>query len=468
MEARLTETGPIEREIHFTLTPEEFGPYTEKLYQQAQASANIKGFRKGKAPLSLIKKMHGKEIQEQASEEAIQKAFAEYGQQNNLQPFGTPYVVEMTHLDDGGLDFKIRYEVLPEFELGEYKGLTAKKLFHAVTAEEIDKEIEWLRDRHRTEETVDTVADENHTAVVDFQKLDETGTPVIGDVSRDVPVNLQSERVNPELKESLIGKRLDDKVNISLPVGGDDGEIAIPYELTIKDIKQIILPELDAEFASKITGEEDSDVSDMRDTIKQAMEAEYENRYFGFFRDELIDKLIDRHEFNVPSALIGQIINSYLEDEKKNYKDGKLPENFPLQQFYDERRESAERVARWLMIRDKIVEAEEVTVNDEDFEGLARIDAERMGMDPEALIEYYKGKDEVQQRILAEKVMQLLVDYSEVEEEIEDLEWQRQQEEAKAAAEEEAASDDATENSAEEAVVAEAEEGAEGTSETKE
>lgn len=465
MEARLTETGPIEREIHFTLTPEEFGPYTEKLYQQAQASANIKGFRKGKAPLSLIKKLHGKEIQEQASEEAIQKAFAEYGQQNNLQPFGTPYVVEMTHLDDGGLDFKIRYEVLPEFELGEYKGLTAKKLFHAVTAEEVDKEIEWLRERHRTEETVDTVADENHTAVVDFQKLDESGTPVIGDVSRDVPVNLRSERVNPELKSSLIGKRLDDKVNISLPVGGDDGEVAIPYELTIKDIKQVILPELDAEFASKITGEEDSDISDMRDTIKQAMEAEYENRYFGFFRDELIDKLIDGHDFNAPTALVGQIINSYLEDEKKNYQDGKLPENFPYQQFYDERRESAERVASWLMIRDKIVEAEGVTVTDEDYEDLARIDAERMGMAPEALIEYYKGRDEVQQRILAEKVMQLLVDYAEVEEEIEDLEWQRQQEEAKAA-EDAAAEENSAEDSAEEAVVAE--EGSEGTNDSKE
>lgn len=430
MEATHTETGSIEREIHIILSAEDYAPHKKKALQKVQANASIKGFRKGKAPLSLIEKLHGQQIHESASEEAVQAAFASYAQENNLQPFGTPYVTEVNQSEEGGLDFKIRYEILPEFELGDYKGLKARKLYHAVTPEEIDKEIEWLRERHRSEETVDTVADENHTAVVDFQKLDESGTPVIGDVSKDVPVNLRSEKLNPSLKEALLGKRLDEKVRISLPVGGDEGEVDVPYELTIKDVKHVALPELDDEFASKVTGEEGSDVQDLRDTVKQAIEAEYEGQYQRMYRDQLIDALIEKHEFDVPGALVGQIINSYIEEEKKRYKDGKLPENFPYQQFYNERRETAERVAQWLLLRDKILEAEGIDVTDEDFEGLAQLDAERMGMDASTLIEYYKGNDEVRQRILAEKVLQLLVDYSEVEEEIEDVEWQKQQEEA--------------------------------------
>lgn len=438
MEATLTEAGPIQKDVHIILTPEEFAPYRNAAYRKAQQRANVKGFRPGKVPLSVVQKLYGKELDEQAAEEAIQKSFGSFAEEHHLHPFGTPFVIDMKHADDGGLSFVIRYEVLPEFTLGEYKGLKARKVFHVITPEEIDREIEWLRERHRTEETVDTVADENHTAVVDFQKLDESGAPLIGDVSRNVPVNLRSERINPELKAALIGKRLDDAVRINLPVGGEEGEVDIPYELTIKDIKQVVLPELDSEFASKLTGEEESDVEDLRDMIKQSIEAEYDAQYARLFRDSLIDRLIESHDISVPSALVGQIINSYLEDEKKNHPNGELPKDFPYQEFYTSQRESAERVARWLLLRDRIIETEGITATDEDFEAVARIDAERLGMDPQTLLDYYKGNDEIHQRIIAEKVMQLLVDYSEVEEEIEDVEWQKQREEALRAADEQA------------------------------
>lgn len=428
MEAMQTATGPIQRDVHITLTAEEFAPHKNAIYRKAQQRANVKGFRPGKVPLSVVQKLYGKELDAEAAEAAIQKAFGEYAEQHNLNPFGTPYVIQIHTPKDGSLSFIIRYEVLPEFELGEYKGLKTKKIFHVVTPEEIDREVEWLRERNRTEETVDTIADENHTAVVDFQKLDDSGTPVIGDVSRDVPVNLRSERINPGLKEALLGKRLDDKVHITLPVGGEDGEKDIPYELTIKDIKQVGLPELNAEFAAKLTGEEESDVEDLRDMIKQSIEAEYDSQYGRIYRDALIDQLITAHDLTVPGALVGQIINSYLEDEKRNHPNGELPKDFPYQQFFEEQRESAERVAQWLLIRDKIVEAENLTATDEDVDALARMDAERLGMEAQTLIDYYKGNEEITQRIVAEKVMQLLMDYSEVEEEIEDVEWQKQQE----------------------------------------
>lgn len=433
MEATLTETGSIQRDVHITLTAEEFAPYKNAAYRKAQQGAKVKGFRPGKVPLSVIQKLYGKELDEGAAEEAIQKTFATYADENHLHPFGTPYVLEVERQKDGGLNFVVRYEVLPEFTLGEYKGLKAKKIFHVVTPEEIDREVEWLRERNRTEETVDTIADENHTAVVDFQKLDDSGAPVIGDVSRDVPVNLRSERINEGLKQALLGKRLDEKVHITLPVGGEDGEKDIPYELTIKDIKHVGLPEVNAEFAAKLTGEEESDVEDLRDMIKQSIEGEYDNQYGRFYRDSLIDQLISAHDLSVPGALVGQIINSYLEDEKRKHPNGELPKNFPYQEFFNDQRESAERVAKWLLLRDKIVEAEGLTSTDEDIEAMAQMDSERLGMEPQTLIDYYKGNEEIQQRIIAEKVMQLLSDYSEVEEEIEDVEWQKQQEAAAAA-----------------------------------
>ena len=429
MEAIFSETGPIQRQLVVTLTPEEFRPFTESRLADIQKKASIKGFRQGKAPMPVIRKMYGKAIDEEAVEEAIQKTFADYAEKNDLHPFGMPMVVDMKPLDDGGLEYTIRYEVLPQFELGEYKGLKGRKVYHVVTPEELDQQIEWLRERHKIEEVVDSIGDESHTLVADFQKLDESGLPLIGQGSTNIPINMASDRINEELKTALLGKRLDDKVRISLPTGENEEEI--PYEVTIKEIKQTILPELDETFARKITGEEDSDVEDMRDVVKQSIEAEYEQNFARLYRDELIDKLISAHDFEVPQALTIQILNSYIEDAKQQFQNKELPENFPMREFLDSRRPEAERIARWLLLRDKIVEVEAITVTDEDIEAVANIDAERMGMEPASVIEYYRNNDEITMRILTEKVLQLVSDYSEVEEEIDDEEWKRLNEEAR-------------------------------------
>ena len=334
MQAQQTETGSITRQVAFVLTPEEFAPHREARLRDVRSKAKLKGYRPGTVPMKVVQKLYGKAIDQEASEEAIQKAFAEWGEENEVQPFGTPQVTNLEFDDDGGISFTVEYEVLPEFDLADWKGLSGRKIYHAVTPEEIDKEIEWLRDRNRKEEEVDVIADENHSAVVDFQKLDESGAPLVGEVSRDIPVDMRSDQINDGLKEALLGKKLDETARITLPVGDNDEDV--PYEVTIKEVKQIMLPEIDAEFATKITGEEESDVDDLRDTIKQSIEAEYTGRYEQFFRNELIDGLLDKHDFEVPNALVGQVLQGYLDDEKKRFKDKKLPEDFPIAEFIEE------------------------------------------------------------------------------------------------------------------------------------
>ena len=454
MDAQLKETSKVRREINFSLSAEEFAPFRDERLADLRKKAKVKGYRPGTAPMNLIRKLYGESVDQEAAEEAMQKAFVGYAKEHEIEPYGTPMATEIEMRDDGGIDFTIAYDILPEFELGEYKGLTARKVYHAVTPEEIDAEIEWLRDRHRKEETVDTIADENHTAVVDFQKLDESGAPLIGEVSRDVPVNLSSDRINDELKNALIGKKLDDTAKIDLPTG--ENEENIPYEMTIKDIKQVSLPEVDAEFAQKITEDEEADVEDLRDTIKQAIEGQYEGQYARMYRDQLVDKLVDAHDFEVPNALVGRLLNDFLEDQKKEMGVEEIPEDFPIAQFIEERTPQATRVSKWLLIRDKIVEAENISATTEDYEALAEMDSARIGVEPERLMKYYEENEEVEQRIISEKVLQILADYSEVEEEIEDVEWKRQQEEMQAAgidqeeADQTTSSDDSSEETAEE------------------
>lgn len=444
MDAQHKETSSVRREIAFSLSAEEFAPFREDRLAEIRKKAKIKGYRPGTAPMTLIRKLYGESVSQEASEEAMQKAFVDYAQEHDLQPFGTPMATEISIRDDGGIDFTIAYDVLPEFELGEYRGLKGQKIYHAVTPEEIDAEIEWLRDRHRKEESVDTISDENHTAVVDFQKLDESGSPLIGEVSRDVPVNLSSDRINDDLKQALIGKKLDDTARIRLPTGENEEEI--PYEMTIREIRQISLPEVDNEFAAKITEDEEADVEDLRDTIKQAIESQYEAQYTRMFRDQLVDRLVESHDFDVPNSLVGRLLNDFLEDQKKEMGVEEIPQDFPIAEFIEDRTPQAIRVAKWLLIRDRIVDQENIVVTEEDYQGLAEMDSARVGVEPERLMKFYQENEEVAQRIISEKVLQILADYSEVEEEIDDVEWRRQREEAEKEALESAATRETAED----------------------
>ena len=149
MDAQQKEVSSVQREIVFTLTAEEFEPYRESRLAEVRKKAKIKGYRPGTAPMKLVKKLYGSAVTEEATEEAVQNTFVEYAKEHDLKPFGNPAVTAMQLQDDGGIEFTISYDILPDVELGEYKGLTARKVYHAVTPEEIDAELKgWLKEAY--------------------------------------------------------------------------------------------------------------------------------------------------------------------------------------------------------------------------------------------------------------------------------------------------------------------------------
>ncbi len=422
MEAQLKETSNIKRELEITLSKEEFDPYRDQVYKEARKKIQLKGFRKGMVPMNVIKKMYGPSLESDAVEAAVQETFEKEARARDLRPIGVPAVSKMDATDEGGLQFSVVYEILPDFELGDYKGLKARKIYHAVTPEEVERELQGLRERQRKEETVAEIADDEHLATVDLQKLDEEGNPIIGEGQKDFKIYLKREGLNPELKEKLLNKKLDEQFRIELPTGED--ESMIPYEVTIKDIKQIVLPELDDEFAAKITGDEENTIDDLKDMIKQSIEAEYETRYSRNFRDELVNQLVEAHEIEAPDSLIMEALAQFLEDWKQQQQIKDLPPNFDKKQFFDEMRPTAERTVKWALIRDKIIIAEELKADEADYDGLATMESERTGIDKETLLKYFQRSEQTENKIISEKALQLLEDYAIVTEEVEDLELQ--------------------------------------------
>jgi trigger factor len=419
MEFTVNTSGEIAREIDITLTSEELKPYFDKVYREAQKNIQIKGYRKGNVPVGLIKSLHGKALEQEATDDVVQEFFQQAYVQSGLQPIGEPAVTHLHRTESGGLHFAIKFEVMPNIVLGDYKGLTAQKMFHKVTEEEVDAEIESLRERMGTMVEAERVESELTGVTIDLQKMID-GTPVIGNVMKDVRLYLNNPEVNPELKASLMGTKLNDTFMIDLETG-ENGE-SFTYEVTVTDIKTLTFPELDEALAAKALGRETATIDELREAAREATIYDYNRRYASFFRDRLIDALLERHPFTPPTHLVNNILGSLAEEMKvgEGKKKG-FPIGFKLEEFLVESRPNAVRIARWAMLRDLIIDQEGITADEEDYEGLAGIEADRTGIDYERILTYMKATEMYADRICAEKAMQFLEDYAVVEE-IEDVE----------------------------------------------
>jgi trigger factor len=113
MESTIRETSSIRREIDITLTQAEIAPYFDKVSRKAQQNIQMKGFRKGKVPISMIKRLYGASIEEDAMEQAVQEQFGKFAEEQHIHSVGTPIVTRLNKTPDGGVDLKILYEVMP-------------------------------------------------------------------------------------------------------------------------------------------------------------------------------------------------------------------------------------------------------------------------------------------------------------------------------------------------------------------
>ncbi len=416
MESTIRQTTEIKHELDVVLTKAELAPYYDAVYREAQKKVSLKGFRQGKVPLNMIKRLYGASLEQDAMEEAVQKEFARSAEQNGINPIGMPTITRIDKTEEGGVSFTVAYEVMPQIELGEYKGLSARKIFHTIEDEEIQAQLDQARESQATMEDAESISDENHSVKLDLVRLDD-GQPQEEGAMRDIQVYLRRPDVNPELKSLLMNTKVGDTFNIDLPTGED--EAMNTYLVTVKEIQRVTLPEVDDDLAAKLLGE-GSTADDLNSYVRQSIEAEYDRRYSGIFRDELINGLLERHQFPVPDVLVAEVLRSFLEDMKKG-PNKELPKDFDQEKFITDTRPLAERTARWAVLRDLIDAKEQIQAEDADYEGLADMEAQRSGIDYETLLGYFKRSDQVRDRIVAEKALQFLEDYAIVNE-VEDRE----------------------------------------------
>jgi trigger factor len=281
----------------------------------------VPGFRKGKVPASVAaKNVDPNALGQQTLDDALSKAVAEAFTSENIQALDRPQVDIKKFVPGKELEFTAETEILPEIKVGDYKKLNAKKEKIAVTAKDVDEIIERMRQGFAERKPSDNAAKDGDEVIIDFVGKKD-GVAFDGGTATDYTLKIGSSQFIPGFEEGIIGHKAGETFDLELKFPSDyhAKDLAgakVTFTTTLKEVKEVVLPELNDELAAK-AGPFTS-VEDLKDDIKREITNQKEREATEKLKDELIDQLIKVSTIPVPEILVKDQSQSIEQDMTQN------------------------------------------------------------------------------------------------------------------------------------------------------
>ncbi len=416
MEYKINDISLSEREVEITLTYDEIKNDVETEVKKQTKNIQISGFRKGKVPMHLLKKMYGDALEHEASEKVANNQFWEIAKEKHFHPIGQPSLTDIKFKPGEDLYFKVKYEVYPNLDIKDYTGNEIEIPDFSVKDEEVEAEIKYILKANSTNENIDMVGDDrNYLLDVEIKRVNENGDIVEGTKPENIQIDLSNERTQQEIVENSKGKKAGESFNFSFKndhnekdENGNDKTVTevFNYSVMIKDIKKIITPELNEELIKKVTKDKVSTEADLREDIKKDLQNYYDQRVEDLTQDKLISIIVNKNEFTPPSTLVSNILEEFVKNEEESSKKQGY-KKFDKTEASNRLRSSAEFNVKWFLIKNAIEKKENITISDEELNELAAKDAEKTGIAVDKLINYYKSSN-YGEKLLDKKVLDFL------------------------------------------------------------
>ncbi len=318
MNSRLEKVENNIATLEITVSAEQLEQGMMKSYLKNVKKFNIPGFRKGKAPRKIIEKFYGEAVfYEDAINEVCPEAYDEAVKVHNLNPVDRPDI-DIVEIESGkGLVFKAEVTVKPEVKLGLYKGIEAAKKEYNVSDEDINKELDTMREKNaRIVEVTDRPVKQGDTATIDFKGFVDD-VQFEGGTAENHKLEIGSGQFIPGFEEQLIGKELGEEVdvNVSFPEQYRNEELAgkpALFKVIIKEIKEKQLSELDDELAKDVS--EFDTLDELKADIRRKKEEEASRLAKQQYEDEVINKVVENTEVNIPDVMVSSQATNMLRD----------------------------------------------------------------------------------------------------------------------------------------------------------
>ena len=388
MQTDVRALNSVDYVLDVTVPAEDLQPQITAALKRQRAQMNLKGFRPGKVPMNVVRKMVGPQVSVEVAEQAIGEAYrTAVVEPGEVEPLGQPRLVELdfdAEKPDAPLKAVVQFGVRPQFDLADLDGVPVTRLVREFSDEDVDADVQRRRDLAATEEDAPegTQIAEDHVAVIDIHPVDAEGEPSAPkqNAARIVMANPD---LRPEMKEALTGLAIGDETTVELPhLHGDDEETdhdtpegdgeanhVDRYRLTVVDVLERVVPEVDAEFVKAQTNGESESLDDLKGQIREDLARSWDARARQAMEQRMVEEFVLAHRdvVAVPETLTEAALDAMLEETKQKAQ-GHLPPTFDVEAWRDQNRQQAEDQVRWLLVKDRLVEDEGIEVTNEDFE----------------------------------------------------------------------------------------------------
>ena len=373
-------------EIEFDASKEIFDAAVEKVYRKEVKKINIPGFRKGKAPRSIIEKMYGKGVfYEDAVNEIIPEAYEAAIKEAGLDVVSRPEF-DIVSIDDNGVVLKAKFFVKPEVTLKSYVALKARKEVKEATEEDVNNEIEAVRARNgRMVEVTDRAVENGDLVVIDYEGFCD-GVAFDGGKAEKYSLAIGSGSFIPGFEDQIIGHNVGESFDITVKFPEEyhsadlAGKDAI-FKIVLHEIKKNELPELDDEFAKDVS--EFDTFAEYKADVKAKLQEKNEKDAENSVEEQIINGLVDNLEAEIPEVMFQNEAENFVRDYDSRLRMQGLDLNTyckytgqTLESLREQFMPMAQRQVKTRLALEKIVELESITATDEEadaeYENLAK------------------------------------------------------------------------------------------------
>jgi len=423
MQVSIETTSGLERRLTVGVPAAEVDSEVQKRLQQAAKNIRINGFRKGKVPMKVVKQRYGAGVRQEVLGELINRSFYDAVRQEEIKPAGQPSIEPKEFGEGKDLEYVATFEVYPSVELGEFSGYEVNRKKAEVTAEDVDKMIEVLREHQASWVEVERAAQDGDQVNIDFTGTRD-GEAFEGGSAEGQNLVLGSGSMIPGFEDGLIGLKAGDEKTLSLTFPDDyQAEdlrgAAVEFKVKVNSVSEKELPALDKDFYAKF-GVEKGGKPQFRKEVKANMVRELNNAIKADTKKQVMDSLLENHKPDLPKALVDGEIDTLRNQMMQRF--GGQAQDFDVKSLLPDTmfQEEAERRVALGLVVGEVVKAHQIKVDPERVKSMVEELASTYE-EPEAVVNYYYQNQEllssVESAALEDQVVDFILDQAKVTDE---------------------------------------------------
>jgi trigger factor len=428
MQVTVEDVSSVKKILHIEIPEDKVVRELDNAYKNLKKTAKIKGFRPGKAPRSVLERLYKKDVHIDVSSKLLQDSFVEAIKKTDLNIVGNPKI------DPPGLDEKGPYkynatvEIKPEIEEIDFKGLTLKKNLYRVTDQEMDAQVEMLQKNLAQQNpiTEDRAVQKDDFVLIDYEGFKDGKPFAETQKTENFTMKIGTGHILKTFDEQLIGMKPGDKREIKVNFPEDYfndklANLAINFQVTLHEIREEVLPEIDDEFAKRLGQYETLD--DLKNAITDNLDQGYAKRVEQEMNEQIFEALIAKSEFEVPDSMVEYELEGIIEEAERTFAyHNKSMEDLGLSKeiLSEKYRDTAEKKVKRHLILGKIIEQEGMTLTDQELEDGYKEMSQAFNQPLEGIKDYYKqNEDKIEffkHTLLEKQAVKLIIKSGTIEE----------------------------------------------------